>query len=138
MAKAVFLSSFGAQTLSNSTNFKQDSVEDSADTVVNSLILDVDNNWYDADGSSANSTIPGTVSCEIKITGTSAANLKTNTNAIESLNGTKDTLTGEYADATTVTCTARCRVEPVSVRTDSFLIPMVRYRLTFQKLTSWA
>ena len=138
MAKAIKLNTFGSQALTNATTLKQEVVEDSADTPVDSLMLDANSTWYDADGSTANTTIPGIVTCEIKVSGTSAANFKTNTNAIEALNGTKATLTAAYADATTVTCTARCRVEPVTIGTDSFLIPMARYRLTFQKTTSWA
>ena len=138
MAKAVFLSSFGAQSLSNTTTLKQSRVVDSADTAIESLVQDVNGNLYDADGSSANTTRPGECSCEIKVSGTSDANFKTNTNALEALHGTKATLTGEYADATTVTCTARCYVEPVSVEIGTFTAPLIIYRLLFKKTTSWA
>ena len=137
MAKAIRLNSFGAQALLNSTTLKQFAVEDSANTPVNSLVLTINSTWYDADGSTANVAVPGVATCRIKVSGTTSANYKANTNAISALNGTKATLTGQYADGTTTTCTARCTVEPVATGTDSFLIPMSEYMLIFQKTTTW-
>jgi len=138
VGKAVFLASFGAQTLKDGTDFKQKSVDDGGDVPRTSLYETIDGSWFDAAASGANTLVPGTVSCEIAVTGSSDANFKTNTNLIDALNGTKATLTGTYADATTVTCTARCTVGSVSINTSSHLIPVAFYRLSFQKTTSWA
>lgn len=138
MGKSLKLTTFGSQTLSDSTDYKQKDVVDSSDTPLDSLYRAIDGTWFDAAGSDTNTLVPAPVTCRIFVTGSSAANYKTNTNNIDALNGTKDTLTGEYADGTTVTCTARCRVEPVITDTSSFLVPVSEYNLTFLKLTSWA
>ncbi len=138
MGKAVSLSTFGGQSLTDGTTYKQRNVEDSGDAPRNSLYLDINGEYFDAAASGVNTLVPDVVTCELIIVGSSTADHKAKTNLIEALNGTRATLTGAYADATTVTCTARCVVAPTTITTVSFLVPATTYNLTFKKITSWA
>ncbi len=137
MGKSLKLTTFGGQSLGDGSTYKQKNVSDS-DDVLNSLYLDINGAWFDAGASSANTIVPGTVTCELIVIGSSAADHKAKTNLIAALDATKATLTGAYADATTVTCSARCQVEETRTTTSSFLIPATRYNLSFKKVTQWA
>ena len=136
MAQAIKLNTFGSQTL-HSADFILSEVIDGGASPADSLYLMSDLSYFDAAGSGTNTLIPTAVIATIKVTGSSAANYTTNTEAIAALNGTKNTLTGEMADGSTKTLTARCTVQPVNTKTDSFVIPLSVYRLTFKKLTDW-
>jgi len=101
------LTSFDSVSL-DSTDVKCMGVEASGPTIRDSYYLTVSGEWFDANGDSDATTVPGTISGLFRVKGTSQANFDANTSGILDLVGVVGTLQGEDAAGNTYNCTARC------------------------------
>ena len=139
MSKSVKITSFGSQSLHNSTaNIKNLQVRDSGPVMVPSLLLTVNSTYYDADGTGANVGIPGQVEVDIQVNGTGSGSLAALDGNILALRLTRGTLTGEDVDGVSLTCTARCvSIPTITTPSMSSRGYWSRYTLMFQQVSNW-
>ncbi len=139
MSKSVKLTSFGSQSLHNSTGtIKNVQVRDEGPVVIPSLMPTVNSAYYDVEGGAANSSLPGTIEVDLIVRGTGAASLAALDGNILGLRLTRDTLTGEDVNGTELTCTARCVSVPSVSTVTTFGAWRQTYTLRFQKVTEWS
>lgn len=139
MGKVIALTEFthsSTKYLLQTSTRKMVRTVDEGDTLQNSLYRTVLGAWFDA-ADAEQTTSPGVTRCEIKVTGTSASNYATECDTFTDFHGEKGTIVGEDAAGNEYEAEARCAVEAIEVQTDSFLVPVTVFRLTFQRLEAW-
>lgn len=112
MPKILKITQFGSTALNDGSATKCMKVADSGPTIRDSYYLTVNGEYFDADGNSASTRVPGRISATIRVYGTGSASFDANSSSVLNLVGLTGTLTGTDAGGSSLTCTARCTAVP--------------------------
>ena len=133
------LNAFSTFDFTDTAVCTQFSVDDPGPVVMSQTIRLPNGTIHDADsGTSGTLSPPSQISASIRIKGTSAANLKTNYDALAGLLGTKATLTRETVTGTTETCSARLMSVPEVGLNSAFGANYIDMTVVFVPLGTWS